>query len=87
MGFGSLRIYSCVEDGGAMRHRRRLWDRIIHGYTIMVRKIEVRKGDMVIKERVDVVFEKTITRFGNSAKLDAPKKYIGKRAYVIIVKG
>ncbi|PIN83710.1 hypothetical protein COV61_02335, partial [Candidatus Micrarchaeota archaeon CG11_big_fil_rev_8_21_14_0_20_47_5] len=23
--------------------------------------------------------------FGNSAKLDAPKKYIGKRAYVIIV--
>ncbi|MBS3120135.1 DUF2080 family transposase-associated protein, partial [Candidatus Woesearchaeota archaeon] len=23
--------------------------------------------------------------FGTSAKLDAPKKYIGKRAYVIIV--
>ncbi|MBI2662880.1 DUF2080 family transposase-associated protein [Candidatus Woesearchaeota archaeon] len=23
--------------------------------------------------------------FGNSGKLDAPKKYIGKRAYVIIV--
>ncbi|PKK85317.1 MAG: hypothetical protein CVT48_05020, partial [Thermoplasmata archaeon HGW-Thermoplasmata-1] len=23
---------------------------------------------------------------GNSAKLDVPKKYIGKRAYVIIVK-
>ncbi|KHO45696.1 DUF2080 family transposase-associated protein, partial [Candidatus Woesearchaeota archaeon] len=24
--------------------------------------------------------------FGNSAKLDAPKKFIGRRAYVIIVK-
>ncbi|MBS3138567.1 DUF2080 family transposase-associated protein, partial [Candidatus Woesearchaeota archaeon] len=23
--------------------------------------------------------------FGNSGKLDAPKKYIGKRAYVVIV--
>lgn len=53
----------------------------------MVRKIEMRKGDMTIKEKVEVIYEKTITRFGNSAKLDAPKKYIGKRAYVIIVKG
>ena len=52
----------------------------------MVRKIEMRKGDMIIKEKVDVVYEKTITPFGNSAKLDAPKKYIWKRAYVIIVK-
>ncbi|HEC89381.1 MAG TPA: DUF2080 family transposase-associated protein, partial [Thermoplasmatales archaeon] len=26
------------------------------------------------------------TPFGNSAKVDAPKKYIGKRAYVIILK-
>ncbi|MBS3106398.1 DUF2080 family transposase-associated protein, partial [Candidatus Woesearchaeota archaeon] len=26
-------------------------------------------------------------KFGNSAKLDAPKKFIGRRAYVIIVKG
>ena len=26
-----------------------------------------------------------ITPFSNSAKIDAPKKYIGKRAYVIIV--
>ncbi|MBS3140192.1 DUF2080 family transposase-associated protein, partial [Candidatus Woesearchaeota archaeon] len=24
-------------------------------------------------------------KFGTSGKLDAPKKYIGKRAYVIIV--
>ncbi|MBU4501711.1 MAG: DUF2080 family transposase-associated protein, partial [Nanoarchaeota archaeon] len=25
-------------------------------------------------------------RFGNSAKVDAQKKYIGQRAYVIIIK-
>jgi len=53
----------------------------------MVRKVQLLKGDMTIKEKVEVIFEKTVTRFGNSAKLDAPKKYIGKRAYVIIVKG
>ncbi|MGB9719662.1 MAG: DUF2080 family transposase-associated protein [Candidatus Anstonellales archaeon] len=51
-----------------------------------MRKIEVRKGDLMLRENVEIVYEKTITRFGNSAKLDAPKKYIGWRAYVVIVK-
>lgn len=50
-----------------------------------MREIEVKKGDLKIKEKVNVVYEKVITPFGNSAKLDAPKKYIGRRAYVIIV--
>jgi putative transposon-encoded protein len=50
-----------------------------------MRQIKLLSGDMVIKEKVDVVYEKVITRFGTSGKLDAPKKYIGKRAYVIIV--
>jgi putative transposon-encoded protein len=46
----------------------------------------MKKRDITIKERVEVIYEKRITPFGNSAKLDAPKKYIGYRAYVIIVK-
>jgi len=50
-----------------------------------MRQIKLLSGDMHIKEKVDVVYEKVITPFGNSGKLDAPKKYIGKRAYVIIV--
>ncbi len=50
-----------------------------------MRTIQVRKGDLSIKEKVNVIYERQITPFGNSAKLDAPKKYIGKRAYVIIV--
>ena len=29
-------------------------------------------------------FEKTVTTFGNGAKIDCPKQYIGKNAYVII---
>lgn len=51
-----------------------------------MRKIAVRKGDLIIKEKVEVVYEKKITPFGNSAKIGAPKRYIGLRAYVIIVK-
>lgn len=52
-----------------------------------MREVKVIKGDLTIKERVEVIYEKRITRFGNSAKIDAPKKHINKRAYVIIVKG
>lgn len=51
-----------------------------------MRKIEVIKGDLTIREKVEVIYEKRITPFGNSAKIDAPKKYIGRRAYAIIVK-
>jgi putative transposon-encoded protein len=52
----------------------------------MARKIEVKNGDLTINENVEVLYERVITPFGNSAKIDAPKKYIGKRAYVIIIK-
>jgi len=32
------------------------------------------------------VYEKTVTPFGNSGKVDVPKKYLGKRVYVIVLK-
>lgn len=51
-----------------------------------MRKITIKQGNFTIKEKVEVTYEKIITPFGNSAKIDAPKKYRGKRAYVIIVK-
>jgi len=50
-----------------------------------MRHIEVKKENLIVKENVEVLYERRITPFGNSAKIDAPKKYIGKRAYVIIV--
>jgi len=52
---------------------------------LSMRKIEVRDGNLTIKEKVEMVYEKRITPFGNSAKLDAPRKYRGWRAYVVIV--
>jgi putative transposon-encoded protein len=51
-----------------------------------VRKIEVISKKIELTDEVEIVYEKRITPFGNSAKVDAPKKYIGKRAYVIILK-
>ncbi len=51
-----------------------------------MRHIEIKKNDFILNEEVEVVYEKKITPFGNSAKIDAPKKYRGWRAYVVIVK-
>ena len=51
-----------------------------------MRRVEVKKGDFVLKEEVEVVFEKRVTPFGNSAKVDVPKRYIGWRAYEIVVR-
>ena len=52
----------------------------------MPRQIEIIKNNITLTDEVEVVYEKRVTRFGTSAKIDAPKKYIGKRAYVIILK-
>lgn len=51
-----------------------------------MRNVKITNREFTLTEEVELVYEKTITPFGNSAKIDAQKKYIGRRAYVIIVK-
>jgi len=50
-----------------------------------MRTIKIKKEDFTLKDKVKIVLEKTVTPFGNSAKADVPKRYIGKRAYIIIL--
>jgi len=52
----------------------------------MMQKIKITDQNLILTDNVEVFYEKIITPFGNSAKVDAQKKYIGKRAYVIILK-
>lgn len=52
----------------------------------IMRKVEVKDKNFILQEEVELIYEKKVTPFGNSAKIDAPKKYRGRRAYVIIVK-
>ena len=51
-----------------------------------MRKIEIIKKRIVLTDEVELVYEKRVTPFGNSAKVDAPRKYRGRRAYVVILK-
>ena len=50
-----------------------------------MRVIKLEKGQLTLQEDQILGFmEKTVTPFGNSAKVDCPKRYIGKRAYLVI---
>ena len=51
-----------------------------------MRKIKISEKEVNLSDNVEVFYDKKVTPFGTSAKLDAQKKYIGKRAYVIILK-
>jgi putative transposon-encoded protein len=52
-----------------------------------MRKIALNRGKLVLQEDEVLGFiEKRVTRFGNSAKVDCPKEYIGKRAYIVVCK-
>ena len=54
---------------------------------LMARKINaVSGGKIKIEDNVEEIYEKRITKYGNGAKIDAQKKDIGKRAYIIVLK-
>ena len=50
------------------------------------REINIKDQILTIREDVETVYEKTVTPFGNSGKVDVAKKYIGKRVYVIVLR-
>ncbi|CAD7767229.1 MAG: hypothetical protein DNFNHJIP_00636 [Candidatus Argoarchaeum ethanivorans] len=53
----------------------------------MGRKVELKKEKFTLQENeIEGFLEKIVTPFGTSAKADVPKKYIGRRVYVIITK-
>lgn len=52
----------------------------------MPRKIELNKGKLVLSEdKIKGFLERKVNSIGTSAKVDVPKRFMGKRAYVIIV--
>ncbi len=53
----------------------------------MPRKIELKQGNLTLNDKeIEGFLERTVTPIGTSAKADVPRRYIGKRVYVIITK-
>lgn len=52
-----------------------------------MREIKINKGKLSFKDQeIEGFLERVVTPIGTSAKADIPKKYLGKRVYVIITK-
>ena len=53
----------------------------------MVRRLELNNRNLVLKEdEIEGFLERTVTPIGTSRKADIPRRYIGRRACVIITK-
>jgi putative transposon-encoded protein len=50
------------------------------------RELILTQRRIILRDEVETIYEKTVTPFGTSAKADVPKRYIGKRVYVIVLK-
>lgn len=52
----------------------------------MARKIKaIKEGKITITDNVEEIYEKIVTPYGNGAKLDAPKRHMGKKAFIVIL--
>lgn len=53
----------------------------------MPRKVTaIAGGKLRIEDDVEEIYEKKITPYGNGAKIDAQKKYIGRHVFIVILK-
>lgn len=43
-------------------------------------------GKLTIQDNVEEIYEKKVTPYGNGAKIDAQKKHLGHKAFIIILK-
>jgi putative transposon-encoded protein len=50
------------------------------------RKVKMEEGKFELTDNFEFIFEKEITKFGNGAKIDAPKEFLGRKVYVVVRK-
>jgi len=51
-----------------------------------MRKIEIKRGNLVLKDKIFGFLEGKVMSHGTSGRVSCPKRFIGKKAYLIIVK-
>ena len=49
-------------------------------------RIEIKQETLTLSDQILGFIQKTVTPFGTGAKVDCPKEYLGKKAYLIICK-
>ena len=50
-----------------------------------MKKVKINGRSELKVKNIEGFFEKKVTKFGNGAKVDCPKEYLGKKVYLVIV--
>jgi putative transposon-encoded protein len=50
-----------------------------------MKRVLVEATSRLAVENIEGFLVRTVTKFGNSAKVDCPKEYLGRRVYLVIV--
>lgn len=52
-----------------------------------MRRLELKKEKLTLEDSdIEGFLDRTVTRLGTSAKVDCPKRFLGRHAYLIICK-
>lgn len=51
-----------------------------------MKKVKIEKKSKLILENIEGFIKRKATKFGNSAKVDCPKEYLGRDVYLVIDK-
>lgn len=55
-------------------------------YQLKMRRITMQDKKLHLTDDIETIYEKTITKYGTGAKVDAPKSFLGRKVYVLIRK-
>jgi len=50
-----------------------------------MKRVEIKKGDLILKEKILGFLEGQVMSHGTSGRVSCPKRFIGKKAYLVIV--
>ncbi|KXA95845.1 hypothetical protein AKJ65_00275 [candidate division MSBL1 archaeon SCGC-AAA259E19] len=54
---------------------------------LMPRRIELDKGELTLREdEIEGFLEREVKPIGNTGRVNCPKRYIGRRVYLIVTK-
>ena len=50
-----------------------------------MRKVQIEYKNKIILENIKGFLEKKVTKFGNGAKVDCPKGYLGSKVILVVI--
>ena len=51
-----------------------------------MKHIKTELTNEIVVKNIQAYFEKSVTKFGNGAKVDTPKDYLGKKVIVLVLR-